>query len=90
MTENIDNKRHCLSLEDRKCIKICGVKAVDDYNENEINALTICGRLLIKGENLNIETLDLSLGELVLNGKISALVYSEDIQGKGFFKRLFS
>lgn len=90
MNENTDNKRHCLSLDDRKCLRISGVTAVDDYNDTEIHAVTVCGRLLIKGEGLNVETLDLSLGELVLNGVVSVLAYSDDVQVKSIFKRLFS
>lgn len=89
MNEN-DNKKHCLTLDERKSLKISGVTAVDDYNENEIHAVTVCGRLLIKGESLNIDTLDLSLGVLELNGVVSVLAYSDDDRAKSIFKRLFS
>lgn len=90
MIENIDNMKHCLTLDERKCLRISGVTAVDDYNDSEIHAVTVCGRLLIKGEKLNIETLDLSVGELVLGGAVSVLAYSDDVQAKSVFKRLFS
>lgn len=90
MIENADNMKHCLTLDERKCLRISGVTAVDDYNDSEIHAVTVCGRLLIKGEKLNIETLDLSVGELVLGGAVSVLAYSDDVQTKSVFKRLFS
>lgn len=90
MIENADNMKHCLTLDERKCLRISGVTAVDDYNDSEIHAVTVCGRLLIKGEKLNIETLDLSVGELVLGGAVSVLAYSDDVQAKSVFKRLFS
>lgn len=90
MMENTDNMKHCLTLDERKSLRISGVTAVDDYNDSEIHAVTVCGRLLIKGEKLNIETLDLSVGELVLGGAVSVLAYSDDVQAKSVFKRLFS
>lgn len=90
MNENIEALKHTVCLENRKNLKICGIDSVDDYNENEIHAKSQYGNILIKGEKLKIDVLDLSSKELVVIGKISAIAYSESIQSKSFFKRMFS
>ena len=48
------------------------------------------GDLLIKGEKLHVEALDLDIGTLKVSGNIIAVVYNEKSQAKGFFKRAFS
>lgn len=89
MTEN-HNSLHSLSLEQRKQLKITGVKDVASFNELEIKAQTDYSMLLIKGNNLHIEVLDLAMGELEVTGEITALVYSDSVQPKSVLKRLFA
>ena len=90
MDEKAELIKHSLFVENRKRIKICGINSVDDYNENEIHAKSQCGNILIKGEKMKIDILDLSTGELVVNGKINAVAYSDNVNTKSFFKRMFS
>lgn len=85
-----ENTLHTLTLEAQKKLKVTGVTDVDAFNETEIRAVTDSSSLLIKGEDLHIETLDLSLGELVVTGVVYALVYSSSAHQKGVFKRIFS
>lgn len=81
---------HSLTLEAQKRLSVTGVTDVDAFNETEIRAVTDSSSLLIKGEDLHIEALDLSLGELVVTGVVFALIYSSNTRQKGFFKRMFS
>lgn len=81
---------HTMFLEQRNKLKITGVCDVEAFNEIEIHAIIDSTSLLIKGNALHIETLDLSSGELVITGEISALVYSESQKTNGVFKRIFS
>ena len=90
MDAKTEMNNHIVHIENRKYLKISGIISVDDYNEIEIHAKSQCGNILIKGEKLKIDILDLPSGELVVNGKINALAYSDNVNTKSFFKRMFS
>lgn len=77
-------------LENREMLELTGVTNVESFNEEEITATTDYGDLLIKGSSLNVEVLDLQSGDLKVSGNIMALVYSNRVDAKGFFKRVFS
>lgn len=89
MSQDNFNK-HTLLLENREVLEMTGILDVDSFNEEEIYAVCDYGELLIKGEKLHIEVLDLNSGNMKIVGKITALVYSEKTQVKGFFKKVFS
>ncbi len=90
MQENFDKKNHSLTLENRNQLSMTGVSDVKSFNEEEINAKTDYGELLIKGSNLHVEVLDLDSGALTISGSILALVYNDKIESKGGFRRLFA
>lgn len=81
---------HNLSLEDRKNLTVSGVTDIGSYDEQTVIAETQLGELTIKGEGLHIIRMSVDSGELIVEGEISSLVYS-DIQqtSGGFFSRLF-
>ena len=80
-----------LTLENRKFLMVSGVTEVDNFDDKSIDAITEIGRLSIQGENLNIKKLNLELGDLEVEGKISGLNYSDkkDNSCEGFFSKLF-
>ena len=80
-----------ISLENRKNLIIIGVTEVENFNDKLISTVTGLGKLDIKGENLNIKKLNLELGDLEIDGKISALIYKNlgNDEHKGFFSKLF-
>ena len=54
MDNNVD-MNHLLTLENREHLTLTGISDVDSFNEEEINAISPCGELTIKGELLHIE-----------------------------------
>ncbi len=89
-TENEEMISHILNCENRGIAKVTGVEDVEYFNDIEVTAVTSCGDLLIKGENLHIESLNLDTGELEVSGNVIALIYSESKkESKGIFKKLF-
>ncbi len=87
----VSHQPHNLTLEGRKDLIISGVKEVDSFDDKSISVQTSMGDLTIKGQNLNIKKLNLELGDLEIDGKISALIYSEknSNSSEGFFSKLF-
>ena len=76
-------------MENRNNLVLSGVKEVDNYDENTVDLYTEMGRLIIKGENLNIKKLNLDFGDLEIDGKISSLTYSGEKTKSGIFSKFF-
>ncbi len=94
MINNDDKKYpsipHCLSMEDRKKITLTGVKEVESFDEQTIALLTDFGELSIKGSSLHIGNLSTDSGEMSIEGKVDALIYTDDLPRQGgFFGRVF-
>jgi sporulation protein YabP len=69
---------------------VSGVSDVDSFDEHTVTIYTDLGELIVRGEDLHINRLSVELGELLLEGNISALIY-QDQQPKsgGFLSRVF-
>ena len=81
---------HCVSMEDRKKITLTGVRDVDSFDEQTITLVTDFGELSLRGTGLHIGKLSTDSGEMTVEGRIDALVYSDDApRQSGFFGRVF-
>ena len=83
---------HKLILDGRTRGMITGVLDVDDFDGEKIQVQTEAGRMLIKGENLHITSLNVEKGELELEGKVDSLAYTTrgpDKKEEFLWKRMF-
>jgi len=64
-------------LENREKLTISGVLDVLSFDDQIVIVETELGLLTIKGENLRINKLSLDTTEVIVEGKISNLSYSE-------------
>ena len=80
-----------LHLEDRRQLRIGGVKEVISFDDGGAVVLTENGELSVEGEGIRISNLDKDSGEIEITGKIDALIYSADSSDKkkGLRSRLF-
>lgn len=88
MTNIIQN----LVLENREKLSISGVLDVLSFDDQVVIVETELGLLTIKGENLRINKLSLDTSEVIVEGEIYNLAYSEnDIEKKtgGFLNKIF-
>lgn len=67
---------HKLVLDNRARGSITGVLDVDDFDGEKIQVQTEAGKMLIKGENLHITSLNVDKGELELEGKVDSITYT--------------
>ncbi|KUO50737.1 MAG: hypothetical protein APF76_15685 [Desulfitibacter sp. BRH_c19] len=83
-------KGHILEVKDRKIVKVTGVKHVISYDDKEIVLETSMGDLIIRGSDLNINSLNLEDGSLQVIGLAENLLYSEEAgaRRKNFIKRI--
>ncbi|WP_067841259.1 sporulation protein YabP [Amphibacillus sediminis] len=83
---------HEIKVRNRRMIDITGVKEVDSFDNEEFLLETVQGYLMIRGENLQIKTLDVAQGRVEIKGKLVDFSYLDDHnhnQTKSFFGKLF-
>lgn len=81
-----------LTLENRNKLQINGVIEVIRFNDTEIFLNTELGTLLIIGEELKMNKLDVQKGDVVITGTINSCVYSDkkkNKKGDSIFSKLF-
>ncbi|MEZ4358407.1 MAG: sporulation protein YabP [Eubacteriales bacterium] len=89
--KRISDKSHKVTIDSRERANVTGVLDVDSFNENEIIFITTCGAITINGEDLHINRLNLEEGQLIIDGVIQSLDYSdhEERRNRGFFSKVF-
>lgn len=82
---------HNIIMENRKKISVSGVEDVESFDEVCVTLYTSEGMLLIKGENLHINKLSLDSGEVIVDGDISSLTYTDETKEKhtSFLGKIF-
>lgn len=91
MQKEEQNKRwHNLVLEDRKVLKASGVKDVEGFDETKICAMLEGISFTIGGKNLKVISFSAESGNLIVEGEVDSVTYSNSLSRKaGFFERIF-
>ncbi len=80
---------HSLTLHDRGSLTVSGVTDVNNFDDVTLVIYTDLGELTVKGHGLHIRQLNIECGDLVIEGEIDSLIYSQLPARGGFFGRLF-
>ena len=81
---------HNIILEGREKLSISGVLDVQSFDEEQVLLETVRGMVLVRGQGLHVERLQLEAGELIVEGEIGLIEYDDSVQPRGsWFKRLF-
>lgn len=87
------NRSQNIILENREKMSISGVEHVKSYTDNTIILITVQGNMTIKGEGLDIKKLNLDDGNLLIEGYITSIIYTEKedmaSKGLGFLGKMF-
>ena len=79
---------HSIIIEGRE--KMTGVVDVQSFDEEQIMLETVRGMLVVRGQGLHVERLQLEAGELIVLGEVGCLEYDDSVQPRGgMFARLF-
>lgn len=89
MTEQNQKKPNMVTLNNRSQLNVSGVNDVDSFDDRCVVAYTDYGQLTVQGSELNITKLSKESGELILEGTISSLIYTDNRPSENIFKRLF-
>ena len=71
-----------LVLENRGKLNVSGVNDVLSFDDQVVMVDTELGLLTVKGENIRINKLSLDTAEVIIEGEISSLAYSQNKQEK--------
>ena len=89
----IVRRSHSILMENREKVTVTGVVDVDSFDEASVIMVTEMGFITLHGSDLHINKLNLEDGQLIIEGDIIAVEYSQNdgIKGKGsgVFGRLF-
>lgn len=75
-------KKSGLILEERKIMTLTGVLEVVSFDDEKIILSTILGRLVIKGQGLKMDKLDIENSDVIIRGYINSFVYSGKVKKK--------
>lgn len=81
-----------LILENREKLSISGVLDVLSFDDQVVILETELGLLTVKGENIRINKLSIDTSEVIIEGKISSIAYSEkgnEQKGGSLLNKLF-
>ena len=66
---------HSISLKGRSSLVISGVEHIYSFNEKRVEILTSEGRLVVEGENLDMNKLNLEESIISVEGTVNAMNY---------------
>ncbi len=71
-------KKHSVTMENRELIHMTGINDVLSFDEELVICESDMGVLILKGDNLHVNKLDLDNGVLDVDGNIVSLEYEEN------------
>ena len=79
---------HHILLEGREQLTVSGVEEVESFDEESIVLHTTKGVLVIRGQQLHLQTLSIDGGQVAVDGTVDAMSYEEAQRKGGLFSRL--
>ena len=68
---------HSISLKDRSNLVISGVDHIYSFNDKKVELLTSAGRLIVEGEGLDMNKLNLEESIISVDGTVNSLNYEK-------------
>ena len=88
MAEDRLHLPHKLTLNDRSSLTMTGVTEVVSFDDSAVVLRTELGTLMIHGKQLQLKTLSVEGGQVVVDGQVTAMIYEEPRPAGGFMRRL--
>ena len=84
--------RHSLIIDRREKITVTGMLDVISFDEETVIGETELGIIVVRGNNLHVNKINLENGELSVDGEIGGITYEDSAgygKGKSLLGRLF-
>ena len=91
MDQMHEKKEAELILWERKILNLRGIEDVVSFDDVSVYLITKEGNLLVEGTELHITALDVSSGNMTIEGYVRSMVYTdkENAGKNGFLTRIF-
>ena len=87
--KNTQKIPHNVNMSNREKLSLTGVTDVGKFDSNVVVCYLSSGELVIKGENLRVDSVNTTTGDMEVNGKINALIYTEQTKTVGLISKIF-
>ena len=84
---NKEKRTHTLNIAEKTTIT--GAVSIEEYNDKQATIKLSQGILVLNGENLNVEKLNLETGDVVFSGIIVEVKYLKSREKLSIIKKLF-
>ena len=91
LSDKIKTSEHIVSMNNRGTLKASGVEDIVSFDDMTVILVTCDGVMTVEGENLRIIKLCVETGDIHIEGRVSAIYYTESENKKdgGFFNKMF-
>lgn len=89
MNETPNGKKHTLMLDNRRKLVLAGAVEVNGFNEETVSVKTTAGTLIIKGNGLHIDKLNLETGDVTVSGAVNSMQYIGAGNSRSKLSKLF-
>lgn len=86
---NNEMKHSGFTVKGGEKLTVDGVRTVESFEPTYVTLELVSGGMSIEGENMKIESLTQQGGELIIVGKIDAVMYSKPKKKNGFLSGIF-
>lgn len=73
----VNGRNHTVYIDNRESLVVTDVSDVASFSEDTVLFTLSQGGLMVKGENLHMQLLDLETGKAVLSGSVQSAVYTQ-------------
>ena len=84
-----EHNEHSVTILHRSLLKMIGVTDVESFDPSILLLNTVKGHCLIKGENLQLKTLDLKARLIEVEGTVVDVSYIDHQEKKSWFSQYF-
>ena len=73
----VNGRNHTVYIDNRESLVVTDVSDVASFSEDTVLFTLSQGGLMVKGDNLHMQQLDLETGKAVLSGSVQSAVYTQ-------------
>lgn len=82
-------KAHNLIMNNCEKMSLSGVFDVESFDDKTVICYTDFGKLVIRGNGLRVDNINVDSGDMELTGRVLSFVYADEKPSKSVFSKLF-
>ena len=88
MQEIKQTQEHAFLSKERRGVRVTGAIEVLSFDASHVHLKTVCGEMIVEGEELRVASLDLERGLVEVEGGLDGVFYlKESAPKKGWLRR---